>query len=288
MPANDQDSPRAKIRDWLSKTESKGKRKSVRGHPKYSNNEHAALLESRYPTHAAALSPRIRASTGKDHAFHSNYPARQESSHQRAAYESQTFEDDRFHEGELARKSKYQEHHVGDPAGSQRPFRVYGHDAQPTIETSQARKRRRTCRSVSSELQPAAIAECDCTAYAAKDLQDGGGAGHSHNIKNVESSANLSNVSHHSAIFFSSPERAPDTYERRRRHKTREDRYDIKHSIARQENTAGRPRKGERSGKTKRHKEKSGEALMQDFNAANVSSERLTVSLRYHDYWRRL
>jgi len=69
----------------------------------------------------------------------------------------------------------------------------------------------------------------------------------------------------------------PKSYERRSRHKTREDRYDLKQDTKRptkkqkKAGAAGKDRKRKR-------KEKSGNTLMHDFTASNVAQDRLTVS----------
>lgn len=73
------------------------------------------------------------------------------------------------------------------------------------------------------------------------------------------------------------PTTKPKSYERRSRHKTREDRYDLKQDGKRpakkqkKTGTAGNDRKRKR-------KEKSGNTLMHDFTASNVAQDRLTVS----------
>lgn len=79
----------------------------------------------------------------------------------------------------------------------------------------------------------------------------------------------------------SKPPDSPTTkskgYERRSRHKTREDRYHLKQNGKRPAKkqkktaTAGTDRKRKR-------KEKSGNTLMHDFTASNVAQDRLTVS----------
>lgn len=68
-------------------------------------------------------------------------------------------------------------------------------------------------------------------------------------------------------------------YERRSRHKTKEDCYDLKQAKKRNQAKERKNGVGDRRKKKKRKDaRKSGAALMQDFNAGNVKAERLTVS----------
>lgn len=71
-----------------------------------------------------------------------------------------------------------------------------------------------------------------------------------------------------------------EIFERRPRHKTREDRYDLKDITGdKRKRPAKRDRKDghERRSKRTKHKEKSGAALMHSFAPQNVTHERLTV-----------
>ncbi len=74
-----------------------------------------------------------------------------------------------------------------------------------------------------------------------------------------------------------SPTRKPKSYERRSRHKTREDRYELKQDGKR---PAKKQKKTGAAGKDRKRKrrEKSGNTLMHDFTASNVAQDRLTVS----------
>ena len=75
-----------------------------------------------------------------------------------------------------------------------------------------------------------------------------------------------------------SPEKPAKTYERRSRHKTREDRYEVKQGKThKEENKQELKKKNKKQGKRKR-KEKSGAALMSSFSAKNIARDRLTVS----------
>ncbi|KAL8774817.1 MAG: hypothetical protein Q9209_000756 [Squamulea sp. 1 TL-2023] len=76
------------------------------------------------------------------------------------------------------------------------------------------------------------------------------------------------------------PEKAAKTYEKRPRHKTREDRYELKKDKKYDEIDKGRAKARDKRKKKKQGVEKSGAALMQRFSAKNVEPERLTVSLK--------
>ena len=68
-------------------------------------------------------------------------------------------------------------------------------------------------------------------------------------------------------------------YERRRRRKTKEDRYVLKEKSNERRRTDNRGKKVEEKGrKGHKRREKTGAALLHGFNAANVAPERLTVS----------
>ena len=276
MPTNAQESPRAKIRQWLSETESKvNLNSSIQDHSQCSKNGKTALLEPKHPIHQADFSPQIRVKTDREHHYYRASPATQGTHHQHSACSIEPQPEE-----EPGIISKYLEHRAEDPSGLQGHCRAYGQDAQLAVETTRPRKRQRTTQPASSGSERASSAGLD-------RITRDHGAGHSGHIQPAKRNSVYSDVSKQSAIFFSSPKQAPITYERRRRHKTREDHYDIKHSIARQGKTAVRSRKGGRSAKTRRHKEKSGRALMQDFTAPNVPSERLTVGAPCRDCWRR-
>ena len=72
------------------------------------------------------------------------------------------------------------------------------------------------------------------------------------------------------------PEKPTESFERRPRHKTREDRYELKNGTRDKKKVA---KKDSQEKKQKKHKrrEKSGAALMHSFTAQNVSHDRLTV-----------
>ena len=103
---------------------------------------------------------------------------------------------------------------------------------------------------------------------------------HGQELQNVGLSANISTELLTVPVAnVPSLEKRTVAYERRKRHKTRDDHYDLK-----EDGGTGRKRKlaenkaSERKQKSRKRKEKSGAAILHDFTAQNVSQDRLTVS----------
>ena len=77
----------------------------------------------------------------------------------------------------------------------------------------------------------------------------------------------------------SSPPKGTKAYERKPRHKTKKDKYDLKQN----RKSEKAPVKTEKpTTKRAKRKEKSGAALLHKFTAKNVASDRLTVSILAH------
>lgn len=72
------------------------------------------------------------------------------------------------------------------------------------------------------------------------------------------------------------PDKPAESYERRPRHKTREDRYELKDG-PREKRTVADKDGWEKKRKKHKRREKSGGALMHNFTAHNVVHDRLTV-----------
>lgn len=89
-------------------------------------------------------------------------------------------------------------------------------------------------------------------------------------------------VSSPSDATIALPEKPLKTYERRPRHKTREDHYELKENKKRAAAKADEKAAPRKSKKSRKRKEKSGAALMHGFSAACVDSDRLTVSRTIH------
>ena len=82
--------------------------------------------------------------------------------------------------------------------------------------------------------------------------------------------------------FLQQANGAAEPYRRQRRHKTREDRYELKEHTNRRHERDGKNKTEEKHGtrRKRQNKTKTGTDLLRSFNAANVASERLTVSKR--------
>ena len=79
------------------------------------------------------------------------------------------------------------------------------------------------------------------------------------------------------------PVRSQPKYERRARHKTRSDRYELKdgkQSKSRKQRSSGERRRGPRKSIPRRGK--TSEALVHNFSASNVAQDRLTVSTHWN------
>ena len=73
---------------------------------------------------------------------------------------------------------------------------------------------------------------------------------------------------------------SPEPYRRRRRRKTKEDRYVLKEDSRKKRKAEHQRENGERKrAKRRRRNEKTGAALLHSFNAVNVASDKLTVSI---------
>jgi hypothetical protein len=84
-----------------------------------------------------------------------------------------------------------------------------------------------------------------------------------------------------STSSFASPTAKREVFEKRARHKTREDRYEPKKKVKRRQNDeeGNRPRKKrEKKGDRKKAAKKAGEDLVRKFSSKSIGQERLTVS----------
>lgn len=71
--------------------------------------------------------------------------------------------------------------------------------------------------------------------------------------------------------------RPKESYERKKRHKTREDRYELKQDKKDRKETEARKKTANKKKEKHKRRAVSGTALMQDFSAKNVAPDRLTV-----------
>ena len=166
---------------------------------------------------------------------------------------------------------------LAERLGLHAPFRTFAD--QDTNERSERRRRKRgRSLSISSLLEPAEE-PLDPQDNHTKIGFNGPGkraAKYGHSLSDVRfaTSASPCNVP-------SLPEQPVKRYEKRPRHKTKEDKYKVKQDG--DKSTKQRARKEKKRGTDKpnkkaKRKEKSGDALMHTFSAPNIAQERLTVS----------
>ncbi|KAL8986679.1 MAG: hypothetical protein Q9177_004047 [Variospora cf. flavescens] len=166
------------------------------------------------------------------------------------------------------------EQNLADQLGLHAPFRSFATrtaDIPPQSQLDrERRKRRRQLSSSSSDLEPAACFREDMKKQDATEDAAAKQRRHDGRHENIDV-LSLSNV------IITSPKKPLKTYERRPRHKTREDRYELKENKKRNTSKADEKAARPKSKKSKKRKEKSGAALMHGFSAACVDSERLTL-----------
>ena len=174
---------------------------------------------------------------------------------------------------------------LAEHLGLHAPFRTFRDPSNSEVDLndlSRRPKRRRRESSPYSPLEPAEINDVDESNNAVVSP-----AGVSRSRKKARKHAeneaeNLSGDSPKSTVTLPSPKRPTKSYERRPRHKTREDRYDLKeHKDTIRKERSSKKDGVERKLKSRKRKDKSGAALMHDFAPQNVSNDRLTVSPPY-------
>ncbi|KAL9016098.1 MAG: hypothetical protein Q9185_006534 [Variospora sp. 1 TL-2023] len=163
---------------------------------------------------------------------------------------------------------------LADQLGLHAPFRSFATRTAEIPPQSQLdrerRKRRRQLSSSSSDLEPAACFREDMKKQDV--IEDAAAKQRRHEGRHESIDVlSLSNV------IITSPKKPLKTYERRPRHKTREDRYELKENKKRNTSKADEKAARPKSKKSKKRNEKSGAALMHGFSAACVDSDRLTL-----------
>lgn len=76
-----------------------------------------------------------------------------------------------------------------------------------------------------------------------------------------------------------SPAQVRKSYERRPRHKTRQDKYEIKHGKQKEKQSTERKVTSKNHKRRAKHRDKAGAALLHNFSAENIASDRITVCL---------
>lgn len=153
------------------------------------------------------------------------------------------------------------------------PFRSFGQektdmDMDKNVARSN-RKRKRRHSSVSSYLEPATFA-------GHTEVGDDG----CHHMKAPVSQGLNAELSPDTSVIKSIPQAKPNkAYERKPRHKTRENRYELKQvkeaKTRKKKKHEGAPKKERK----RKRMEKSGASLLHNFTAQNVAHDRLTVRL---------
>ncbi|KAL8957702.1 MAG: hypothetical protein Q9183_005986, partial [Haloplaca sp. 2 TL-2023] len=176
--------------------------------------------------------------------------------------------------GNDARNEKVH-HNTAEELGLHAPFRSFasrGADERLVLQNNDGRrKRRRSPSTASSSLKPAVqLEESDDESKCVEDPRTykTSFAIRKHQEERPSSPILVSEI----------PEQPTKIYERRKRHKTREDRYELKEGAKRAKPRKSEKEAGAKPKKKKKRIQKSGSALMQDFNAGNVQPDRLTVS----------
>lgn len=274
MSDSERQSPRVAIRNWLQTTDSKLNAKPTDALREGQDIERPSRRHAR-----RHHTKRYRSETKDQHAEEAG---RERPTHDNSELNSRQAQS-RLHSKEnIAVKSNSLG--LAERLGLHAPFRTFKDHSDNSVPDVEGcpRKRRRIRSSTSSYLEPA----------AANDLSDNGHDRPHYTMilhtanerpafgdrgKNTSSTA-----SQGSETLLPSPEKLLKSYERRPRHKTRQDRYELKDSSRDGVKTLKTAKKDRAEKMQKKHKhkrkEKSGAALMHDFAAQNVAQDRLTVS----------
>ena len=159
-------------------------------------------------------------------------------------------------------------HDIAKRLGLQGPFGSFGNEEGPDLfEKSRSTKRQRKAVSPSSDLQPAMLVDMTVNGHKESSF---------HTIMtNGESPKSSHDMD--DSMLFSPPKKAQVTYERRPRYKTREDLYEVRPTKDRNKKVPTHATGKTRPASRRKTRLKSGGVLMHDFNAPNVSNDRLTV-----------
>ncbi|KAL8689919.1 MAG: hypothetical protein Q9224_004529 [Gallowayella concinna] len=252
MPSPKRHSPRAAIREWLSHTAETDPHeyKDSANFPEKKKNERL----TRTPPPPTYL----------NHSFSSAWPGKKP-----PRVPDECADPPQRRTGDHPTQLK-DGRNIAEQLGLHAPFRsiaTRGMDLQHDSELEgQRHKRKRKPSSSPLYLEPAVQTE------TAQDptVVESGKRGRKRQQDNVDIS------SHASTTTVDSPAKPAKTYEKRSRHKTRVDRYDLE-----KDKKPAPTRESEKKGRIKSKKgrkcvQKSGAALMQDFSAKNVETDRLT------------
>ncbi|KAL8910236.1 MAG: hypothetical protein Q9171_004479 [Xanthocarpia ochracea] len=253
MPPSERQSPRAAIREWLSHTDptaSTGTEQNA-----FIQNKRREERSKRWPSSGRPEAPRPDAK------------------------EAQRIPND-----DLDQPRKIRGEHpvdlkdgrnVAEQLGLHAPFRSFASRAadmqpEPKLE-SHHRKRKRKPSSSASYLEPRVYAN------ASNQVEEARTSVEPKQNQNRKQHTHIELSSYGSSTTIHSPEKPAKTYERRSRHKTREDHYDLPKDKKRDKTKEAKPKARDKPTKKRKGMEKSGGALMQKFSAKNVDTDRLTL-----------
>ena len=281
----DRQSPRAAICKWLQVTDSKLIAKPTKASQEQQKLERASRHQSkRHHATRSALDneDQYEQKASRKHQRHSKSEVRQKRIADKASLANSLQAPPQKHSKDNEFVSPHAPR-LAERLGLHAPFRTFKDhsDDDDLKDQGRARKRRRS-RSRSSYLEPA----------TANDFSD-----NRHDRPSRSSilptvsmrpafrrggKSRSPTTSQASEILSQSPRKHPKCYERRPRHKTRPDRYELKENDRNSKMVKLAPKKDSRERKKQKKQkrpEKSGAALMHDYAAQNVAHDRLTVSL---------
>lgn len=284
MSDAERQSPRAAIRKWLQNTDSKSLARPAGALPEQQASKRDFKYHSRrgqctrYPSETKDQHDEAAA---QEHRRHSKSGSRQKHVTDRSLLVNPLQTRPRKH-AEASTTIITDGHGLAERLGLHPPFRTFKDHSDDNIAEAQSRprKRRRSRSSTSSYLEPAAANDHSDSDHARfrhatilRTVSERPAVGDRDNCVSPTASKGAE-------IILPSPEKLLKPYERRPRHKTRIDRYELKESCRRSKKMKQDAKKdrGDKKQKKQKRKEKSGAALMHGFAAHNVVHDRLTVS----------
>ncbi|KAL8832901.1 MAG: hypothetical protein Q9170_004681 [Blastenia crenularia] len=254
-------SPRAAIREWLAHTNQE---------PSIRNKEKAEIQTTEHKGPNKRQRSPIHVLGDRRQSQRQAKDLRQENQDQlRSQVKGNTLAGSTLNEAKIGRN-------LADQLGLYAPFRSFatrGDDVTPEVQRDRKRrKRNQRSSTTSSFLEPAACSRR--VARGAKHQLDAETASNRHQSQHV-GNAIVSSVPSNST--GPSPKKPGKSYERRSRHKTREDRYEFKQGKGHKKIKNDEKMAQQKPSKTKKRVKKSGAALMHTFSANNVEAERLTL-----------
>ena len=266
------ESPRAAIRTWLQKT----------------NDSH---IKSELPVHRSQEARRHKTRANREITSenrirgHPKPVANAETGQPLQRVPDKTFPSKSHREQPQDRTAKPLLPRPGDPGfaeslGLHPPFRTFSLQSEDTLlhqeDPLRTRKRKRKASSTISYLEPALVDELTDAENAKWKSHERAGTRRlppSDGDGELRSLCGLLGRPDQTTVL---PEKPAESYERRPRHKTREDRYELKDGTREKKKVANKESQEKKQKKHKR-REKSGGALMHNFTAQNVAHDRLTV-----------